>query len=237
MTIERLICVAALLLLSGCAQQQVRYWRADDIAAMASSHVRLTESDEAAGTVSTDRVRRTIAVRDRIAQIAGQQAQLVIAGGIEPNASAGIVQGVPTVAINIGMLELLGDDDDAYAAILGHEIAHLTLNHRSQRQERETTRQGFSQLIAMVLGFVGVPMGGAIAEVTTTAVSRVYSRDDEREADRIGFDYMRRAGFDPRGAVRVWQRMATQRTFAIPFLATHPASEERLESMRKMAGE
>src|SRR5690606_18455647 len=112
---------------------------------------------------------------------------------------AWMVKNTPTVAINLAMLELLGDDDDAYATILGHEIAHLTMNHGGQRQERESARQGIATFLGVVLGAAGVPMGGTIADVATTAVSNVYTRDEEREADRIGLDYMKRAGFDPKG--------------------------------------
>lgn len=233
----RLIIVVLVALLAGCAQQQVRYWKAEDIAGMGTTHVRLHHQGETVDTVSAERIRRVIAVKERIAAVAGQRAQLLITDGAEPNASAGVVGGVPTVAINLAMLGLLGDDDDAYATILGHEFAHLALNHSGQRQERESARQGFSHVLGFVLGFAGVPMGGTIANVATTAVSHVYTRDEEREADRIGFDYMRRAGFDPRGAVRVWQRMAERAgSGGLPFLSTHPANEERIETMKKLAG-
>src|SRR5690606_24138433 len=105
-------------------QQQLRYWKADDIARM-NGYVRLQREGVTAATVSSERVRRIVAVRNRIAAVAGHYPQLLISDGKEPNASAGIVKNAPTVAINLGMLELLGDDDDAYATILGHEIAHL----------------------------------------------------------------------------------------------------------------
>jgi len=145
--------------------------------------------------------------------------------------------GVPTVALTVGMLDLIEDDVDAYAAIIGHEIAHLRLDHIGQRTRREQTRQGFTQVLGAFLGFFGVPMGGAIADVATDIGARVYTRDEEREADRVGFDYLRMAGFDPRGAVRVWQRMASRPGLSIPFLGSHPSSEERMRQMRKLAGD
>lgn len=237
-SIGRLIAAALVLVLCSCASQQRLYWRADDIAGMGASYVRLNHQGGTAGTVSSEKVRRLVSVKDRISRISGQHVQLLIADGTEPNAFAGISKGIPTVAVNLAMLELLGDDEDALAAIIGHEIAHLTLNHGHQRQERENARAGFAHALGFILGAVGVPMGGTISDVATTAVSNVYTRDEERQADRVGFEYMKGAGFNPHGAIRAWEKMAEKsRGSLLPFLSTHPQTEERIEEMKKLAAQ
>ena len=227
-----------LVLLGACAGPQVRYWKADEIGDVKAMHVYLHAEDGTARTVSPERVRRLLAVKERISAASGQRAQLVIAEGDQPNAFAGTVRGVPTVAVNVAMLDLFDDDLDAYATIVGHEFAHLRLNHGWQRERRETTRQGFASVIGFVLGAVGIPLGGTIGDLATMAVSTAYTRDEEREADRVGLDYMRRAGFDPAGAVRAWQRLSESAAGSLlPFLSTHPQAAERIETMKQMATE
>jgi hypothetical protein len=66
-------------------------------------------------------------------------------------------------------------------------------------------------------------------------VSSAYSRDEEREADRLGVDWMAAAGFDPEGALRLHERLLQSggRGIPIPFLQTHPAGEERIARIRQ----
>ena len=81
-------------------------------------------------------------------------------------------------------------------------------------------------------------MSGTLASLGTTAISRVYSRDEERDADRLGFAYMAKAGFNPQGAIRVWEKLSkTASSAALPFLNSHPASDERIENMKRLAAE
>lgn len=118
---------------------------------------------------------------------------------------------------------------------IGREYAHLGLNHSGIRQQREQTRQGVSSVIGAILGAAGVPLGGTIADVATSAVSTVYTRDEERDADRVGLGYSKSAGYDPQGAVRAWERMMAVSGISIPFLSTHSTREERLTTMKEIA--
>ena len=60
-----------------------------------------------------------------------------------------------------------------------------------------------------------------------------YSRGQESEADRLGLDYMARAGFNPRASVRLWQNMAEQGGAQPPeFLSTHPSHGSRIEELQ-----
>ena len=223
-------------LLSGCATPPT-VWKASALAQYSSSTVRLLDANkETVATVDVVTIRKLVEVKERIENAAGiGRAELLIAGGDGPNAFAATNREGRVVAINIGMLRLLGMDWDAFAAIIGHEFAHHALNHGAQRQQRENVRQGAAVALGIALGAAGVPMSGTIADLGTTAVTTVYTREEEREADRVGLEYASRAGYDPRGAARAWQRMMSVTNFSIPFLSTHPTSQERLDTMKRLA--
>lgn len=220
------------------AKDRILSWDGEAAAKLSSSVVRLRDgpNGEVIATISTETLRRLVEVKDRIAAAANQPAHLYILSGTEPNAMALKKDGSPKIAINVAMIELLGDDYDAYAAIIGHELAHLVRDHGATRQSREGARNAISSILGTILGRYGVPLGGAIANFSTTAVSRTFSRDEEREADSLGLGYMKQAGYDPMGGVRAWERMGVvAKSRGLPFLSTHPAPDERLETMRKLA--
>jgi hypothetical protein len=187
--------------------------------------------------VQTDRVRKILEVTRKIEAVAGVNSHVLILDSKEPNAFASRGKdGVNRIGFTLGMLDLLSDDYDAYAAIIGHELAHLVLEHGQVRQGREATRSAASQLLGLVLGAAGVPLSGTVANVATTAVATSFTRDEERDADRQGIEYATMAGFDPHGAVRAWEKMAARSSTALlPFLSTHPMAEERIQTMRQFA--
>lgn len=240
MKTSRPLILCALLLLAGCATQAPLTWNADKIAANRSTYTRLNDAKgETIATVSTERARRLIAIKNRIVAASSQPADLLVMSGKEPNAmSTRGKNGRPIIAVNLGMMDLLQNDDDAYAAVIGHELAHLVLGHGTIRKQREDTRQGISSILGTVLGTAGVPGGNIIADLGTKVVTTAYSRDEERDADHYSIDYIKRAGFNPQGAVRAWERMsAVPSGFSIPFLSSHPQSAERLETMKRLVAE
>ncbi len=141
------------------------------------------------------------------------------------------------VAFYTKMLDLFPNDDQL-AAIMGHEIAHAVLRHGAERMSR-------AQLQQMAILGVGVA-AGAVTDDSDTArlavalgslaaqgfVALPHSRFTELEADDVGALYMARAGYDPRGAVDVWETMATQKDGSVPeFLSTHPDDGRRAERL------
>jgi predicted Zn-dependent protease len=235
----KIFVIPLLVLFAGCATEQPKLWTVSSIAESPASTIRLLDKNkEVIGHIDRTMAQKLLEIKDKIEDVSGSsRAELVIAAGEQPNAFAGPSKQGPIVGINLGMIKLLGIDWDAYAAIIGHEYAHLKLNHSGIRQEREQIRRGVSEVLGVVLGVAGVPLGGTIANVATTAVATTYTRDEERDADQVGLDYAIRAGFDPHGAVRAWQKMmAASRGLSVPFLSTHPQSEERLETMKALSG-
>ena len=138
------------------------------------------------------------------------------------------------VFINSGLLAAM-DNEDELAGILGHEIAHVTARHISDRIERQKA-MSWATIAGMVAGaFLGGGGGAAVAQGTaaaTTAVSLAYSRDDERQADQLGLLYLDQAGYSARGLLSVMQKIRGKEwydTADFPdYLSTHPGSQERL---------
>ncbi len=171
----------------------------------------------------------------QITRAASVQAELMLVDGDEPNAFAAFVRGRRAVAVNLGMIRLIGDQDDEFAALLGHEIAHWAKGHVDSGRSRSSTIQGLGTLAGVGLGMAGVPAAGLISGFGADIIESSFSRDDEREADASGIDYMMAAGYDPWAAVRLHEKMlALPGGVRIPFLSSHPSSQERIENLRRV---
>jgi predicted Zn-dependent protease len=214
---------------------QMRSWPAAGIANNAAENVRLVGANgNAVATVSRDLMRQLLLVQDRMQQQGSFAGELLITEGRGPNAFAVSARGRSIIGITTPMLDLLADDLDAYAALLGHEIAHHVRRHALERRSREQSLAGAGAIAALLLGAAGVRHGGTIADLGRAVVSTSYSRDDERDADRLGVEWMIAAGFDPEGALRLHERLLQRSgSGAIPFLQSHPAGEERVANIRQ----
>jgi predicted Zn-dependent protease len=148
-------------------------------------------------------------------------------------------KGERIVVINRGMVEALGNDKDAWAGLLGHEIAHHVKSHGATRGEAKAGAYMAGQAVATAVGFI--PIGGPIASMlissaagtaTQMAVYGSYTRPQEEEADRLGLQWMVAAGYDPAGMLRLMQTLARKSEIAMPaLLSTHPVSDERIKSV------
>lgn len=214
-------------------------WPLRDLAEINAQRVMLMAEEKPFGTVDIASMRTGWAAASRLLEVAGDiSPDIVVITGRPANAFASIQDGKPWVAVNFGMAELLGEDADAWAALLGHELAHLSLKHNEIRQKRRNVEDAGSGLLGIALGIAGVPFGSALADASAALVGRGYTRDDEREADRAGVALMVRAGFDPAGAVRLQESLArVEDSASLPFLSTHPGGEERVASMRELVRE
>jgi predicted Zn-dependent protease len=227
----------------GCATApNVRVWDAERMPANVT-RVRLTYPDAQGQEVEAGVVRLADVelFRRTLQRIAAEASLQPVRGFVSdqeaPNASAGFSKtGEAQVAISIKMLELLREDRDAMAALVGHEVAHLAKGHGKARAEAKDNASGVGTAIGTVLQIAGVPLGRTLAGMGANAVAAAYSRDQEREADELGVRLAHRAGFDPQGAVRLLG--ALQRSGSgprIPFFATHPYVDERLADIGALA--
>lgn len=136
------------------------------------------------------------------------------------------------IAVYTGILEKLNLTDDELAAVLGHEIAHALREHGRERASQDIATSTVLGVAGAVLGLgqSGNSIANMVAQVTFTLP---HSRMDEQEADRIGVELAARAGYDPRGAVSVWQKMAAGGGGATPeLLSTHPSDASRVADLQ-----
>jgi predicted Zn-dependent protease len=113
------------------------------------------------------------------------------------------------------------------AGILGHESAHVANRHSVQQLERAQVLQG-GAVLAGVLG------GGTVADISAVVgglVNLQYSREQEKEADLDGLEYLARAGYDPRALIQDMQILEKLSQGQRPpeFLSSHPNPENRQE--------
>ena len=232
--------LTGLLIVCGCStSHNLYYWRVREMAFIPAPTIGLEDRNQKVLlTVNTPTMQRLMLAHIRITRSAGVQADLYVVDGDDPNAFADILNGRPVIAINLAMVKLIGDDMDEFAALLGHEAGHFAKGHIDSGKTRSTTLQGIGTLIGSGLGMAGVPAAGYIAGLGTNLIEASYSRDDEREADAVGIDYMLANGFDPQGSIRLHEKMLQLPAgFRIPFLGSHPSGEERIENLKKLIAE
>lgn len=139
------------------------------------------------------------------------------------------------MAIYTGLIDKLKLTDAEIAAIMGHEIAHALREHGRERvsQQLATNAAVAIGAAALGLGQAGAELGSLVAQVTFTLPN---SRTAEIEADRIGVELAARAGYDPRAAVSLWQKMTQAGGSGPPqFLSTHPSPANRIKDLEQYA--
>jgi len=241
--------LAGLLLLSGCYTNPVTGRR---------SLVLLSQGQEAQlGTQSFQQIRqkekvaadpganaRVRRVGQRIATVVGDALpgarwEFFVFESKELNAFA-----LPggKVGVYTGLLEL-AESDAELATVMGHEIGHVIARHGAERMSEAMVIAGIG-----IAGSVAVEANSndprmrdlfALAYGGGTTLLRVlpHSRANETEADRMGMLYAARAGYDPRGAVSFWRKMAARKQAAASgprtptFLSTHPADDRRIAEL------
>jgi len=137
-----------------------------------------------------------------------------------------------------GILESLQLTDDEVAVIMGHEIGHALLEHgRARMSEQVLKNVGIS--VAAIVFNLGQVSTEVLAHAANLAVSLPYARHQESDADLVGMELGARAGYDPRAAVVVWQKMqklgqAQGAGGGQPpqFLSTHPSHETRIRDIQ-----
>lgn len=142
------------------------------------------------------------------------------------------------IAVFRGLLETVRSDAEL-AAVLGHEAGHVVVRHAAERVSQELAVQAGVSLAQLLLsdgGQYANEIGAALGMGAVYGVILPYSRKHELEADAVGVDLMRKAGYEPRAALRFWERrIAEAKASQTPeFLSTHPADETRLARLREV---
>jgi predicted Zn-dependent protease len=144
------------------------------------------------------------------------------------------------IVINRGLLVGLSSEAEM-AAVLGHETGHVTAKHSLAGYQRAMAAN-------LLLAGVSVAAGGRagvmqLSGVTASLVENGFSREQEREADWLGIDYIVKAGYNPEGAVKLQEYFYRQLEggknplFLEGLFRTHPFSKERLDNARARINE
>ena len=124
------------------------------------------------------------------------------------------------------------------ATVMGHEMAHATARHGSERLFKQKATQTLMTGVQFSMGDMSYEQQravmGAIGAGAQYGFILPFSRDHESEADEIGLIYMARAGYDPRAAIPFWERMgqASRGNQPPEFMSTHPSSGTRIERLK-----
>jgi len=134
------------------------------------------------------------------------------------------------IGIFTGIFEV-AQTQDQLAAVIGHEVAHVTLGHSLKRANSQTATS------------LGVMVGSIASEIVRENVGLImlgaqvglllpFSRSQESEADIAGLELMARAGFRPDASIDLWRNMAAAKSSETPaFLSSHPSSSDRIRDL------
>ena len=146
-----------------------------------------------------------------------------------------------SIAATRGILLSLNNEAEL-ASLLGHELGHVNARHTAEQMSKGTLTQLAVSGLAAVAGTQGAFVGqaaSALGQLGAGALLASYSRDNEREADALGMQYMVKAGYGPQGFVDLMAMLKglNQHEPGITelFFATHPMSTERYDSAVKSA--
>ena len=145
------------------------------------------------------------------------------------------------LGLQLGLINVTTSRDEI-ASVLAHELSHVTQRHisRLKSEEKKSTPLLIGAMILGVLAMGRNPQAGnamiAGGQAVTMQGQLNFSRDMEREADRIGFGVLTQAGFQPQGFVTMFEKLQQASRIndngSFPYLRTHPLTSERMADMQ-----
>jgi predicted Zn-dependent protease len=137
------------------------------------------------------------------------------------------------MAIYTGMWEKLKATDDEIAQVMGHEIGHALASHTRERMSVAYSTSAATAIAVIALGGRDTT-AAALETAAAVAIALPNSRESESEADQIGIELAARAGYDPRAAVTLWDKMGKLGGSPPEFLSTHPSPEHRAARLKEL---
>jgi len=139
--------------------------------------------------------------------------------------------------MNAGLITRV-DSEDAFAGVVGHEIGHSAAHH-VVRQQQKGAAAGYASLLGLLLGIINPALAiGALA--AGQAAQLQYQRDFEREADYLGIEYSKKAGYDPAAMMTLLRKLDEDRAInpmkMPPYFLSHPLTGERLTNLEAALG-
>lgn len=140
------------------------------------------------------------------------------------------------IGVYTGLLSV-ADGQDQLAAVIGHEVAHVSAEHGNARISAAYASQTGLQVLQALSGGGNTPqkaqLWGLLGLGIQAGVLMPYGRGQESEADIIGLEYMAKAGFAPGASVLLWQNMSRNSGEQPPeFMSTHPSHQTRINDLK-----
>ena len=129
------------------------------------------------------------------------------------------------VYLNTGLITA-ADNEAQLASVIAHEIGHIEGRHAVEQMQQTAIAQG-------LMSAAGLDRNAAVNIGVDLALRRPNSRQDEFEADQLGADTLKKAGYAPIAAVDFMRKLVNQTGSTPTFLSTHPASSERVEALEQ----
>jgi Zn-dependent protease with chaperone function/predicted HicB family RNase H-like nuclease len=213
-------------------------WDLDTVVSQSKSYSGLTAKTTNGRQIilTAEYINKLDSIRREISHQAHIYPKFIISSSDVVNAGATFQNGQPVTLYTLGMLEKIGYDYDALAAVISHEVAHLTLNHMGSQQ---TSNAVVDILAGLAMLAIDYSYGGSARnpykglyekglELTSNLTKSGFSRSDEVEADVTGVKYMMAAGYSADGAIRLQNLIPASSSF----FSTHPSSDTRIENIR-----
>ena len=149
------------------------------------------------------------------------------------------------MGVHLGLIAAVSNRDEL-ASVMGHELSHVTQRHIARMQDQQGKQTPFL-VGAMILGVLAASRSPDAANALIMGGSAGaaqgqlnFSRDMEREADRLGFNVMSQAGFNTQGMVGMFQKLGQAARLndsgGFPYLRSHPLTTERIGDMQSRIG-
>lgn len=137
--------------------------------------------------------------------------------------------------VNRGLIEA-ADNEAELAAVMGHEIAHVTERHATKQYTQAQLYQIASTIGSVVVGGPAGRAGQMVSGLGGALLFRKFSRMDEAEADHYGLEYMVKSSYDPHAAITLFEKLLRMEKSKLSTLdtlfATHPPTEERVQDIQ-----
>ena len=194
--------------------------------------------------------------KEKIQRVANLSPKFIVCGDKVPNAFAMRKNGEDVVGVTLGMVNMINGDPDMAAAVMGHEFAHHTLNHRDSMQTSYYITTFVTSIIGIALdvalsaaangnnrGYnnnkrrntqpIITSIGRDLSFIGGALLLSKFNRDHEREADEQSYKYMLASGFNPEGSVKLANLFTEKKmTSSGLFFDSHPGWEERAERIK-----